>query len=141
MLIASHVTPMESEGKKLPIFQYYSYNLESNESASTGLNSLNTKPILSTSTEKLTKATAPTAASVLISFNTGSSATTTSLSNTLGKTLAKDVGDGQQTPGDALVLRSHSEGEKRRYAMRVKLPQKPRCAESAPGLPPRTASR
>jgi type II secretory pathway pseudopilin PulG len=97
VLIASHVTPMEAEGKKLPIFQYYSYNLESNESASSGLNSLNTKPILSTSTEKLTEETAPTAASVLISFNTGSSATTTSLSNTLGKTLAKDVGDGQQS--------------------------------------------
>ncbi len=96
VLIASHVTPMESEGKKLPIFQYYSYNLESNESASSGLNSLNTAPIVSGS-ETLTKETAPTAASVLISFNTGSSATTTSLTNTFGKTLAKDVGDGEQS--------------------------------------------
>jgi Tfp pilus assembly protein PilW len=96
VLIASHVTPMESEGKKLPIFQYYSYNLESNESASSGLNSLNTTPIIS-GTETLTKETASTAASVLISFNTGSSATTTNLTNTLGKTLAKDVGDGQQS--------------------------------------------
>jgi hypothetical protein len=93
VLIASHVTQMESEGKKLPIFQYYSYDLESNESASSGLNSLNTTPLKT----PLEKAVAPTAAAVLISFNTGSSATTTSLTNTLGKTLAKDVGDGQQS--------------------------------------------
>ncbi len=111
VLIASHVTPMEAEGKKLPIFQYYSYNLESNESASTGLNSLNTKPILSTSTEKLTEETAATAASVLVSFNTGSSATTTSLSNTLGKTLAKDVGDGQQSQVTLSFSVPVSEGE------------------------------
>ncbi len=96
VLIASHVTQLESEGKKLPIFQYYSYDLESNESASSGLNSLNTTPIIS-GTEKLTEKTAATAASVLLSFNTGSSATTTSLTNTLGKNLAKDVGDGQQS--------------------------------------------
>ncbi len=93
VLIASHVTQMESEGKKLPIFQYYSYNLESNESASSGLNSLNTTPIAT----PLNNETAPTAASVLISFNTGSSATSSSLTNTLGKTLSKDVGDGQQS--------------------------------------------
>jgi Tfp pilus assembly protein PilW len=96
VLIASHVTQMEAEGKKLPIFQYYSYDLESNESASSGLNSLNTTPIIS-GTEKLTEKTAATAAAVLISFNTGSSATSTSLTNTLGKTAAKDVGDGQQS--------------------------------------------
>ncbi len=93
VLIASHVTQMESEGKKLPIFQYYSYNLESNESVSSGLNSLNTTPLET----PLKKETAPTAASVLISFNTGSSATTTSLTNTLGKAIAKDVGEGQQS--------------------------------------------
>ena len=93
MLIASHVTQMESEGKKLPIFQYYSYNLEANESTTSGLNSLNTTPLGT----PLKKETAPTAASVLISFNTGSSATSASLTNTLGKTVAKDVGDGQQS--------------------------------------------
>lgn len=96
VLIASHVTQMESEGKKLPIFQYYSYNLESNESATAGLNSLNTTP-LKTPLEKEGKEAAATAASVLVSFNTGSSATTASLTNTLGKTLSKDIGDGQQT--------------------------------------------
>ena len=38
VLIASHVTQLES---KIPIFQYYSYNLESNEST-LGLTTLNT---------------------------------------------------------------------------------------------------
>ncbi len=79
VLIASHVTQLES---KLPIFQYYSYNLESNESTTSGLNTLNTAPLKT----PLEKAVAPTAAAVLISFNIGSSATTTSLTNTLGKT-------------------------------------------------------
>jgi type II secretory pathway pseudopilin PulG len=95
-LIANNVSQLEYESQKLPIFQYFSYNLESNESTSSGLNSLNTTPILSGS-EKLTEKTAATAASVLISFNVGSSASATSLSNTLGKTTAKDVGDGQQS--------------------------------------------
>jgi Tfp pilus assembly protein PilW len=96
VLIASHVTQMESEGKKLPIFQYYSYDLESNESTTTGVNMLNTAP-LKTPLEKEGSEGAATAAAVLISFNTGSAATTTSLTNTLGKTLSKDVSDGQQT--------------------------------------------
>lgn len=90
VLIASNVTQLES---KLPIFQYYSYNLESNESTSSGLNTLNTAPLKT----PLEKAVAPTAAAVLISFNIGSSATTASLTNTLGKAAAKDVGDGQQS--------------------------------------------
>lgn len=97
VLIASHVTQLESEGKKLPIFQYYSYNLESNESTTTGVNTLNTTPIVAGLSEKLSEAQAATTAGVLISFNTGSSATTSSLNNTLGKTVAKDVSDGQQT--------------------------------------------
>ncbi len=96
VLIASHVTQMESEGKKLPIFQYYSYNLESNESATSGLNSLNTTP-LKTPLGKEGSESAATAASVLISLNTGSSANATSLTNTLGKTASKDVSDGQQS--------------------------------------------
>ncbi|HXB64814.1 MAG TPA: prepilin-type N-terminal cleavage/methylation domain-containing protein [Solirubrobacteraceae bacterium] len=98
VLIASHVTQMESEGKKLPIFQYYSYDLESNESTTTGVNMLNTAP-LKTPLEEGSEgaATAAAAAAVLISFNTGSATTTTSLANTLGKTLSKDVSDGQQT--------------------------------------------
>jgi type II secretory pathway pseudopilin PulG len=93
VLIAKHVTQLETEGKKLPIFQYFSYDLESNESASSGLNMLNTTPLKT----PLEKEVALTAASVTISFNVGSGTTTTSLSNTLGKTLAKDVGDGQQS--------------------------------------------
>lgn len=97
VLIASHVTQSESEGKKLPIFQYYSYNLESNEGTTTGVNTLNTTPIVTGLSEKLSEAQAATAAGVLISFNTGSSATTSSLNNTLGKTVSKDVSDGQQT--------------------------------------------
>ena len=96
VLIANHVTQVESEGKKLPIFQYYSYNLESNESTTTGLNTLNTTP-LKIPLEKEGSESAATAAAVLVSFNTGSSATTTSLTNTLGKNLSKDVSDGQQT--------------------------------------------
>ncbi len=103
VLIASHVTQLESEGNKLPIFQYYSYDLESNieeptyKNETVGLNTLNPTPIVKGLSEKLTETQAATAAALLISFNTGSSATASSLSNTLGKTVSKDVGDGQQT--------------------------------------------
>lgn len=96
VLIAGHVSQMESEGKKLPIFQYYRYSLESNESTTSGVNTFNTTQ-LKTPLEKEGSESAMTAAAVLVSFNTGSSATTTSLTNTLGKTVAKDVSDGQQT--------------------------------------------
>ena len=96
VLIASHVSQMESEGKKLPVFQYYRYSLESNESTTSGVNTFNTTP-LKTPLEKEGSESAMTAAAVLVSFNTGSSATTTSLTNTLGKTVSKDVSDGQQT--------------------------------------------
>lgn len=103
VLIASHVTQMESEGSKLPIFQYYSYDLEPNTEESSykngtaGLSTLNPTPIVKGLNEKLNETQAATAAAVLISFNTGSSATTSSLTNTLGKTASKDVSDGQQT--------------------------------------------
>jgi Tfp pilus assembly protein PilW len=89
--LASNVTETEAEGKKVPIFQYYSYKGESSESATIGLSTLNTKPIIS-GAETLTKETAPTAASVLISFNAGPS---------VGKTdigaLGKGINDGLQT--------------------------------------------
>jgi len=103
VLIANHVTQMESEGNKLPIFQYYSYDLEANteeasyKNGTEGLSTLNATPIVKGLGEKLNETQAATAAAVLVSFNTGSSATTSSLTNTLGKTVAKDVSDGQQT--------------------------------------------
>jgi hypothetical protein len=68
-LLASNVTETEVEGKKVPIFKYYSYTGESNESATTGLNTLKTEPLVT----PLTKETAPTAASVLIDFDAGPS--------------------------------------------------------------------
>ncbi len=86
--IASNVTETEAEGKKVPIFKYYSYKGESSESATTGLNTLSSEPLVTPLTEK----TAPTAASVLIDFNAGPS---------VGKTdigaLGKGVDDALQT--------------------------------------------
>jgi hypothetical protein len=67
--IANNVTETESGGKKIPIFRYYSYKGESGESATTGLNTLNSEPLVT----PLTKETAPGAASVLISFSAGPS--------------------------------------------------------------------
>ncbi len=64
-LIASNVKESESGGKKIPIFQYYSYAPESSSSATTGLGTLNTEPLAQPLTEK----TAPKAASVLVSFS------------------------------------------------------------------------
>jgi hypothetical protein len=93
VLLATHVTKMESGGEKIPIFQYYSYNLEPGESTTAGLSTLNTTPLKT----PLTTAEAATAASVLVSFNTGSGASSTSVTNVLGKGLAKDVTEGQQS--------------------------------------------
>jgi hypothetical protein len=84
VLLATHVSQMESGGKKVPIFQYYNYSTESNESATTGVNQLNTTP-LAFGAEGLEASTAASAASVLISFNASSSTTG------LGATLGKDV--------------------------------------------------
>ncbi len=82
VLIASHVKQSKTEPgeKAIPVFQYFSYSAESSEGATTGLNMLSTEPLES----PLTKATAPTAASVLVSFNTGPVESTTSL-GALGK--------------------------------------------------------
>jgi hypothetical protein len=68
-LLASNVTESEAGGKKVPLFKYYSYKGESSESATTGLSTLSSEPLVT----PLTKETAPTAASVLISFNAGPS--------------------------------------------------------------------
>jgi Tfp pilus assembly protein PilW len=62
VLIASGV----KQSKATPIFQYYNYALESSEGAEAGVSTLNTAPLAT----PLTKETAPTAASVLITFNT-----------------------------------------------------------------------
>jgi type II secretory pathway pseudopilin PulG len=109
VIIATHVTKMESGGSKIPIFQYYSYNLESSESATAGLSTLNTTPL---TTSSLTAAEAATAASVLISFNTGSGASSTSVTNILGKGLAKDVTEGQQSQVTLSFSVPTSEAEK-----------------------------
>jgi Tfp pilus assembly protein PilV len=87
VLLASHVSQIESGGSKVPIFQYYGYSTESNESATTGLNMLTTTP-LTFGSKGLEATTAATAASVLISFTTNSTASTTSLG-----LLGKDVSD------------------------------------------------
>ena len=62
-------------GEKIPIFQYFAYTAESSESATTGLSTLSTKPLEAPLTEK----TAPTAASVLITFNAGPNEGTTAI--------------------------------------------------------------
>lgn len=69
VVLARNITQTESGGKKVPIFQFYSYNDTYNESAETGLAELNTTPLEMPLTEK----TAPTAASVLIAFTAGPS--------------------------------------------------------------------
>jgi len=65
--LAHSVRQSETGGKKIPIFQYYSYSAKASESATAGLSTLNTEPLA----VPLIKETAPTAASVLITFNTG----------------------------------------------------------------------
>jgi type II secretory pathway pseudopilin PulG len=65
VLIANNVKQTKSGEKVIPIFQYYSYAPESTGSSTTGLSTLHTEPLVSPLTEK----TAPTAASVLVSFN------------------------------------------------------------------------
>jgi type II secretory pathway pseudopilin PulG len=69
VVLARNITQTETGGKKVPIFQYYSYNDNYNESAETGLTELNTTPLAM----PLTETTAPTAASVLITFTAGPS--------------------------------------------------------------------
>ncbi|MGH2854182.1 MAG: PilW family protein [Solirubrobacteraceae bacterium] len=83
VLLATHVKQSKTEPgeKTIPIFQYYSYTGESNENETTGLNTLNAKPL----EVPLEKKTAPTAASVLVSFNTGPTESTASLGASLGK--------------------------------------------------------
>jgi hypothetical protein len=67
VLLARNVVESETGGKKVPIFQYYGYTAGSTESATTGLSTLSTTPLEVPLTEK----TAPTAASVLVSFSAG----------------------------------------------------------------------
>lgn len=67
--IARNVTRTESGGKKIPIFQYYSYAAKYTEGATAGLSTLTTEPLETPLTEK----TASTAASVLITFTDGPS--------------------------------------------------------------------
>ncbi len=68
-LIASHITQLESGGKKIPIFQYYSYATESNSGTEAGLNTLSSEP-LAIPKGGLGATEAGTAASVLIRFST-----------------------------------------------------------------------
>jgi Tfp pilus assembly protein PilW len=89
--IASNVAQSESGGKKIPIFQYYGYTSESSESATSGLSTLSTKPII-TGAETLNETTAPTAASVLVSFNAGPSVGKIAIG-----AFGKGVSDGLQT--------------------------------------------
>jgi Tfp pilus assembly protein PilW len=75
VILAHNVTRTESGGKKIPIFQYYSYTDKSSEGTTEGVNELSTEPIEKGAT--LTEKTAPTAASVLITFTAGPSDGTT----------------------------------------------------------------
>jgi hypothetical protein len=89
VLLANHVSQVESGGTKVPIFQYYGYSIESNESTTTALSQLNTTP-LTFGPEGLSETNAATAASVLVSFSASSSASTTSL-GTLGKDVSEPL--------------------------------------------------
>jgi hypothetical protein len=68
-IIATNVSRVESGGKPLPIFRYYSYATESSSGTEAGLNTLSSEPL--TIPEKgLSSTTAGTVASVLVTFNT-----------------------------------------------------------------------
>lgn len=88
VVLAHNVTQTETGGKKVPIFQYFAYTAESSESATAGLSTLSTKPLEVPLVEK----TAPTAASVLITFNAGPSEGTTAIG-----AQGKGVSAGEQT--------------------------------------------
>jgi Tfp pilus assembly protein PilW len=92
VLLASHISQSEAGGKKIPVFQYYGYSTESNESASSAVSQLSTTPLISGAEAELSSTAAATAAAVLISFNASSNASTTSL----GK-LGNDVSEPQQS--------------------------------------------
>jgi hypothetical protein len=78
VLLARNVTESEAGGKKIPIFQYFAYNAESSESATTGLNTLEATPLEVGLSEK----NAQRAASVLITFNAGPNEGTTAVGAT-----------------------------------------------------------
>lgn len=86
--LARNVTQTETGGKKVPIFQDHAYTSESTESATTGLSTLSTKPLEVPLTEK----TAPTAASVLVTFSAGPNEGTTAIG-----AQGKGVSAGEQT--------------------------------------------
>jgi Tfp pilus assembly protein PilW len=65
-LLANNITQNESGGKKIPIFQYYSYATETESGETIPTTTLNSKPL---SGSKLTEGEADEAASVLVSFN------------------------------------------------------------------------
>jgi prepilin-type N-terminal cleavage/methylation domain-containing protein len=88
VLLARNVTQTETGGTKVPVFQYFAYTAESSESATAGLSTLTTKPLEAPLTEK----TAPTAASVLITFNAGPNEGTTAIG-----AQGKGVSAGEQT--------------------------------------------
>jgi type II secretory pathway pseudopilin PulG len=69
VLLASKVSQSEAGGKKLPIFQYYAYTTKGTSGGEAGLSTLSTEALKVPLTEK----TAPTAAAVLIRFNTSPS--------------------------------------------------------------------
>lgn len=88
VVLARNVTQTETGGKKVPVFQYFAYTAESSESATAGLSTLSTKPLEVPLTEK----TAPTAASVEITFNAGPNEGTTAIG-----AQGKGVSAGEQT--------------------------------------------
>ncbi len=88
VVLARNVTQTETGGKKVPVFQYFAYTAESSESATTGLSTLSTEPLKVPLTEK----TAPTAASVLVTFNAGPNEGTTAIG-----AQGKGVSAGEQT--------------------------------------------
>ncbi|HXA54110.1 MAG TPA: hypothetical protein VNV37_04465 [Solirubrobacteraceae bacterium] len=88
ILLASHITKTSST---LPIFQYYGYASNASESATSGVSTLSTEPLISKA-ETLSEKKADEAASVLVSFSASSNASTTSLGG-----LGKDVSEPLQS--------------------------------------------
>jgi Tfp pilus assembly protein PilW len=71
VVLGTKITQSESGGKKIPIFQYYSYSTKYTSGTEAGVSMLNTEALKTS----LTNVTAPTAAAVAINFSTAPSET------------------------------------------------------------------
>ncbi len=68
VVIGEHISQAEQAGKKVPIFQYFSYSTKSSTSPTAPSTTLSETPLVATTAHPLSATEAEEAASVLISF-------------------------------------------------------------------------